>query len=349
VTRSLVASAMAARLSGRRVRLVDLRAAALDRDSSLLGDPDQRERLRDALDELVAAGLVALPAPGGRAWDRGRIDLPHWVTVTVAPPSSTPRVEPRWHARLHGLPALLRERAASDWEWELLLGVQEFLRTGQGRFAAPGRVDDGAVVPMAERLLELAGDEKLLRGRLETRLFRHGVLSLELLRARTVPDPGALPRIGPGPVTLVVENAATVDSLQRSLPAHGEVGRVVWGRGQSLPSVLAGLAAESEPPQALRYFGDLDPPGVSFPGSAHTTLVALGLPPLLPAARLYRVLLQVGTPRPDRTRARRTVPLDWLPADVRSEAARLFGARQRLAQEWLGHDHLRAHDLTDLG
>ncbi|MCF7549780.1 hypothetical protein [Pseudonocardia sp. WMMC193] len=325
---------MAAQLRGRRVPWADLRVAALGRDSSLLGDPDQRERLRAAVDELVAAGLVELPAPGGRSWDRGRIDLPLWVQrVANRESAPEPPRAPAWHVRLSWVPHFLatERRGLSENEWLLLRGVQEMLAGGVATH----------VVPTRERSLDLLGDEKLLDRMLSGRLFTRGGLSLALLQARQVARPITTGAIGPGPVTLIVENVATYDSLSRTLPPDGEVGRLVFGQGNDLGSALSALAAEPEPVRDLRYFGDLDPAGVRIPSRVDTA--ARGLPPLRPAARLYRLLLQVGHPRPGGSGA---ADLDWLPEEVRPRVAALFGAGERLAQEWLGLEQLAHEDLS---
>lgn len=333
---SPVAAAMAAVLSRRRVSWEELRGAALGRDASLLGDPDQRERLRAAVDELVAAGLVELPAPEGRSWDRGRVDLPHWVVrVQRRGSSPEPSRAPAWHVRLSWVPQFLagERRGPTENEWLLLRGVQEMLA---GDLATH-------VVPTRERSLHLLGDEKLLDRMLAGRLFTRGGLSLALLRARQVARPITTGAVGPGPVTLIVENVATYDSLSRTLPPDGEVGRLVFGQGNDLGSALTALAAEPEPVRELRYFGDLDPAGVRIPARADTA--AIGLPTLRPAGVLYRRLLEVGVPRRGGSGS---VALDWLPKDVRPQVAALFAAGERLAQEWLGLEHLTGMDLAEV-
>ncbi|WP_344419085.1 hypothetical protein [Pseudonocardia ailaonensis] len=219
----------------------------------------------------------------------------------------------------------------------LLSGVQDMLR------------EEAAThdVPTAERSLHLLGDEKLLDRMLTGRLFTRGGLSTELLRTRQVGRPVTTGTIGPGPVTLIVENVATYDSLSRTLPRDGSgaVGRLVFGQGNDLRSALAALAAEPVPPRDLRYFGDLDPAGVRIPTRSVTVAAGLGLPPLEPAARLYALLLDVGIPQPGR---KADVDLSWLPGDLRPRVAALFAAGERLAQEWVGLEELAACDLTDV-
>ncbi|MCE3550951.1 hypothetical protein LWC33_05700 [Pseudonocardia sp. RS11V-5] len=203
------------------------------------------------------------------------------------------------------------------------------------------------MVPFAERSLELTGDEKYLDQARTTRLFSEGILTEDLLRASPVSSPLGPERVGDGPVTLLVENVATFHSLVRRLrAAPGPVGAVVLGGGNRLPGVLRSLA--TDPPVELRYFGDLDPPGVRFPGRVDAA--AVGLPPLLPAVSLYSLLVEVGTSRPDRKRSARAgaAPLDWLPAAIRSRTAQLFARGERLAQEWVGYEQLAAQDPTTL-
>ena len=77
-----VARAIAA-TSGKRIHASGLFHAATVADPGLVGDPVARSRFRDALLELEAAALIALPSPASRtAWDRrllpaSRVDHPY--------------------------------------------------------------------------------------------------------------------------------------------------------------------------------------------------------------------------------------------------------------------------------
>ncbi|GAA1856049.1 hypothetical protein GCM10009836_40260 [Pseudonocardia ailaonensis] len=325
------------------VPMEDLRRAAVDSDSSLIAAPDQRHRLRDALEELRDAGLAILPSESGRSWERiPHPPLPLRVARPVGPRDPRPALQPPgrgWHHRLSWVPRFLTTLRPPPTGNEMLLlsGVQDMLR------------EEAAThdVPTAERSLHLLGDEKLLDRMLTGRLFTRGGLSTELLRTRQVGRPVTTGTIGPGPVTLIVENVATYDSLSRTLPRDGSgaVGRLVFGQGNDLRSALAALAAEPVPPRDLRYFGDLDPAGVRIPTRSVTVAAGLGLPPLEPAARLYALLLDVGIPQPGR---KADVDLSWLPGDLRPRVAALFAAGERLAQEWVGLEELAACDLTDV-
>ncbi|MFR9805881.1 hypothetical protein ACL02T_26870 [Pseudonocardia sp. RS010] len=342
------------RSPGRTVQVEALRLAAAAADASLEVAADARHRLLDALQELASAGEIVLPVERGTGWDRTRRPaLPIWVRKAPARPSPpAARREPVRPPELRAVDALFRAHPPGEAQRALVDAVHVFLRDGRGPFhsarrsgAAPVPVEERPAVPFAERSLELTGDEKYLDQAQTTRLFTDGILTPELLRAYTVSSPLGTESLGPGPVTLLVENVATFHSLVRRLrAAPGPVGSVVLGGGSRLAGVLRSLADRPERPLELRYFGDLDPPGVRFPGRSDTA--GLGLPPLLPAVALYTLLVDAGTPRPDRKRSARAgaAPLDWLPAAIRSRTAELFASGERLAQEWVGYEQLVAQD-----
>jgi hypothetical protein len=174
------------------------------------------------------------------------------------------------------------------------------------------------------------------------RLFAPGRLSLDLIAARRTSPPVVRRRVGDGPVTLVVENYATYDSLTAALPADGEVREVVYGAGNTLGVVLTALA-DASPVDTLAYFGDLDVRGLEIAAAGTRLAVDLGLPPLVPAAGLYRLLIEHGhqapaDSKPDAAKVRAAVT--WLPASLRGGVLDLLTAGNRLAQEAVGLDLL---------
>jgi Uncharacterized protein conserved in bacteria C-term(DUF2220) len=238
-----------------------------------------------------------------------------------------------WHADLSWVPAFLTTDRPSAAERSLLRAVNGFLGEGGSNL----------VVPLRERSLQLTGDEKLLDTITRGRLFASGRLSLELLSAARLSPPVVRRRIGAGPVLLLVENYATYHSLAATLPADGEVGTIAYGAGNTLGVVLTTIADENERPEALSYFGDLDVRGLEIAAAGARLAVDLGLPPLNPAERLYRLLVSHGHPAsagnsPDEAKARAAVI--WLPVALRASVLEVLVAGNRLAQEAVGRELL---------
>src|SRR5450759_2571498 len=85
---SPLAARLAAAIAGARKGRVEidvLRDVAQAADLSLVGAPDGRSRLAEALNELAEVGLVALPV-SSRAWDSTVLPaLPRWVAKQSRP------------------------------------------------------------------------------------------------------------------------------------------------------------------------------------------------------------------------------------------------------------------------
>ncbi len=198
-------------------------------------------------------------------------------------------------------------------------------------------------MPLRERSLQLTRDEKALDALSRGRLFTSGRLSLDLLAARRTSPPLVRHAVGDGPVTLLVENWSSYESLAAALPAHGEVGAAVYGAGNTLSTVLAALADEQ--PAALAYFGDLDVRGLEIAASGARLAAELGLPPLVPATVLYRLLVEHGQRGDTNTEAnavRVAEAVAWLPVELRPAVTEVLSAGKRLAQEAVGLELLTA-------
>jgi hypothetical protein len=207
------------------------------------------------------------------------------------------------------------------------------------------------IVPLRERSLQLAGDEKMLDTVSRGRLFAPGRLSLGLLSAVRVSPPLVRQEVGEGPLLLLVENFATYHSLAATLPADGEVGTVGYSAGNTLGTVLTAIADEGQRPQALAYFGDLDTRGLEIAAAGARLATELGLPPLNPAERLYRLLIEHGRPAltgtysgPGKARAAAA----WLPAALRAPVLDILLAGKRLAQEAVGREVLSRADIRSV-
>lgn len=318
-----------------RVPIEELRQAALTADLSFAGSPDARRRLADAIRELEAAGAVTLPRTSAGWAAAPRPSLPRWVARPSTPKPLTAAEPPvSWHAALHWVPEFLRSGRSTSAESALLRSVNAFLGAG----------GSALVVPLRERSLQLIGDEKALDTASRGRLFGPGRLSLELIAARRVSPPVVRRAVGPGPVTLIVENYATYHSLAATLPKGGQVGDVVYGAGNTLTTVLTAIA-DAGGAAALAYFGDLDVRGLEIAAAGARLAAGLGLPAVLPAARLYRLLVDHGTPAvaDGATDARRALnAVTWLPAPLRDQVLQVLLDARRLAQEAVGLELLTA-------
>ena len=306
-------------------------------------DTEKRERLLGLLLELAGANRLTLPA--SRSWERFPAPaLPRFVTIPARLPQHprTRALDVAWHPDL----AWAATPHIDHDHRRFLEQVNLFLANGG---------EDRKVVPIRERSLELCGDEKHLERLVGTALFAPGRLTLELLRVERVFDPFAITRIAAGSLLLVVENATTYRTLCRHLPREGNTAVVGFGGGWQLPARI-GFAADLDPPVTqIRYFGDLDQGGLRIPLKADAQGRTLGLPPVQPAAGLYRLLLQHGKPSPKPTRA---VPssaahdlVSWLPTDLRTLTIDLLTSGQRIAQEWIGTDlldRIGSHQLDRL-
>lgn len=295
--------------------------------------PDRRRRLAAAIDELVEHGLVRRAT---RALDRReRPWLPTYLAVPRdAPPARISAAAARfgWRPELAWAAVL----PLSESEFAFLRAVQEFLKAGGA---------EHPLAPLAERSLALTGDEKVLNGR--GRLFAPGRLTLALLRAERASPPFVHRVVGPGPVALVLENAAAYWSVLRARPTGSPVGLVAFGSGSGFASSVAffaDLREEGVAPSEIRYFGDLDRRGLEVPADASLVAGELGLPAIRPAVALYARLL--GT-----SHRRSAEPLDeetadeivsWLPASLAPEARGLLIEGVAIRQEALGLEVLQA-------
>ncbi|NIK61463.1 Wadjet anti-phage system protein JetD domain-containing protein [Kribbella shirazensis] len=324
-----------------KVDLGVLYDAAVAFDRSLATAPDARSEIRTALDELVVAGVVILPA-SSRGYDqREQPPLPLWVR---RPPRSRsgPRPKPVrvWPAVLEAAGRI----ASREDELAVLEVVAAFLRGGGG--ARPS-------VPVRERSLELFGDEKRLDSLVTTRLFTAGALTFELLRCHQVPIPFASQWV-PGAVDprgtalLIAENHHTYASLLEVTRSHADRGgpgrHVGYGTGNQFPSAVLSMPLLVPQPERILYFGDIDLKGMQIPTVATLNALQAGLPAVVPAIPLYELLFAAPYRLPAKP-----VPADeatavcaWLGELADAACAALVNG-QRLPQEAVGYDVLSRH------
>jgi hypothetical protein len=296
------------------------------------GTVQSRAVLAALLQELAEADQITLPK-ARTAWDPGSPPLPRWIRLPV--PEREPPTRPTppiWRKELHW--ATTAELGAA--QIETLRAVNTWLRdTDDG--------SDTSIVPMRERSWEIFGDEKRLDRLLPTILFAPGRLTLGLLRAKRVPPPLALRRIGDGRTVLVIENSDTYQTLGDLLVEDpGPIRWLAYGAGHGFTASVARLI-DLQDVNAIAYYGDLDTDGLQIPLRAHAVATALGLPPITPASGLYRLLLgqraSAGLDAPDIFEVERLVA--WLPEDLHADAAAVIGGGKRIAQESTGVRLLR--------
>lgn len=324
----------------RRVPLEVLRKETFAAHPELHGDVDTRIRLRNALQELVAAGTVRLPVPGSKTgWDNSMFPaLPTWVVKGAVPAGSAPQ-----RVRRLVYPAWLEAAAAvatRDDEFEFLNRIADWRR---GRTTLP-------MVPLEERSLELFGDEKALAQRSASRLFTSGALTLEMLGCHRTPVPFPSRYIpGTGPTGLLVcENSAAYYSMIKAAlglqPENRPDLHIAFGSGNQFSVGHTEIAFLDPSPTRALYCGDLDIAGIRIAIRAAGAM-ADSLP-LVPAAAHYRWMLEQGSRQPDSSG--KGFPdaagaLGWFPAVLRPRVQELLASGMRISQETVGLEALTAH------
>lgn len=326
--------------SSRRVPLAVLRERAYTVHPWLYGDLDARTRLRESFDELVAAGMVSMPAPHSKnGWEESMFPpLPAWVAKAILPAEVATirlgrRIYPDW---LEAAAAV----ASRDDEFELLNRLADWRRDRP----------DLMLVPIEERSLELFGDEKALGQRAATRLFTSGALTLEALGCHRTPLPlpsrhiaGILPTR-----LLVCENSAAYYSLIKAAEALPPGDRpdlhVAFGVGNQFSVGHAEIAFLDPIPVRALYCGDLDIAGIQI--AARAAQAIAGDLPLRPAVAHYEWMLNHGLRQRDRS-GRESVdlaqPLSWFPAALRPRVHEVVASGMRISQETVGLEALTGH------
>jgi hypothetical protein len=322
-----------------RVPVSDLREQAYTANPTLIGDANARIRLRDALDELVTAGLATLPAAGSKTgWDTNMLpSLPVWVLK----PARTKPAEVDTRRRVY--PSRLEAAAALATrpdEVELLNRVADWLRDHPA--AIP--------VPMEERSLDLFGNEKILGEKVETRLFTSGALTLDLLACHRTPIPLPSQHIfGTGPTRLLVcENRAAYYSIItacRALPFEARPDlHVAFGGGNQFSVGHAEIAFLDPVPTRALYCGDLDQAGIEI--AVRAAAASTGIPVLEPATAHYDWMLRHGRQQPDPSNRSIEDPeplLVWFPEPLRPRIRDLLVTRTKISQETVGLEALTKH------
>lgn len=315
------------------------------------GSYKQREVLLEGLQLAENQGIIKLPQ---KAWERSSDPpLPKFVTriLEVLPVKERWWVHHPWDQRL-------------DWVRDLSQLSEE-----HGEFLR--KVQYGLVHSWFEtkaslkyRSVELTRKEKRLGKLKNTILFDPGRLSLELLGCVSDVMPLAYEIIGKKPIALVFENKepynVALEVLQH-LP-NPPYGIIAYGGGNSFQdSIRSFLSIQvskpyqqqiTSPLERIEYVGDLDWVGLKIAHSANRKAKEHGLPAVVPAVGLHRIMLEnLGNPKIDSIngfpddeieKERKPYPeiLEWLLEEVREEIKRILELKNRVPEEMLTAESL---------
>ncbi|GAA2230379.1 hypothetical protein GCM10010232_15860 [Streptomyces amakusaensis] len=325
--------------------------------------PGYKDELPDA---VLLARLTELVTAEAIGWSAGtvreRYRLPRHITLT--PVKSSVRLKrpaPVWYSELRGV--------APYWD----SGTEKIQAAYEALNAWLHAGDYGSMeIPWRERAMRIFGQHPFFQQHKHPaekvldkfsarpvfsdlselyRLTRSFAVDLPLL-TKTFPrvvelgkEAGFHPVEG-GRGLLVVENSTTYWSIAKRLDSIShDLGYIAWGIGWNFASSIASIAPAHDVSH-IRYFGDLDPAGLRIPLRANTRISGSHIPEVLPAVELYDSLLQLGVPGrvPPRernvSRAEAERLASWLAPHQRPAAIDLMLSGQRLAQEWVGLDHL---------
>ncbi|WP_410646799.1 Wadjet anti-phage system protein JetD domain-containing protein [Amycolatopsis sp. cmx-4-54] len=335
-----------------RLGVDDVRRAFHEATRGRLREDHPEEALAACIDVLCSRGVLRPMA----TTNREKVPLARGFHLQPIVRKLKPVVTPApiWHRELFDLENHWQD--ANPLRRARYAAVNKWLKSG----------DDRTPVPIRERCLDVFATygspechldaEKTLDSRPTAALFGDEERLMRVLRSFRVPPPllsenvleeteGGYRRVGSGDVLLVLENSTTWWSIVEVLPeiTSHRVGHVAWGLGTSFVRSVQSIA-ERHRIAEVRYFGDLDLSGLRIPSQAAKTARIRGLPPVVPAVRLYDALLRLGRPAPSRevAAAERAQPhLAWLDTGHRTAVTDVLSSGNRLAQEWVGLRYLK--------
>ncbi|MDJ0467105.1 Wadjet anti-phage system protein JetD domain-containing protein [Streptomyces sp. H27-C3] len=335
---SPAAAQLSAALQARAERATVSRATLMEAFREALpgaasGD-NARSTLATLLYEVAEHGIFGLPTSRAK-WDAGHPALPEQVRIPTVPPANhaTPRQHVSWRPELNwAYDARLTASQAED-----LLACNRWFRDTHNH---PSR---RTPLSLRERSYEIFRYEKRLDTLVTGALFAPGRLTLEQLATYREPPPLAHHRLGDGDTLLVVENSDTYATLRNLLkPSSGRIGYIAFGSGRAFEASVENIT-ELPGIRRIVYYGDLDAEGIAIPARASINGAQHGLPPVEPAAGLYRLLLAhepTGGDIIDSTKAHGLAA--WLPEGLRQAAHAALTNGQRHAQEATNRRELSA-------
>jgi hypothetical protein len=248
--------------------------------------PAERRLLMAALDSLQTQGVLRLPSPRGRRWDRAaQPAVPTAVELVkeVTPKASSDWRRFPWHPSLHWILDLKRLSAE---QVRFLEQVHRGLVNGD--FQEPA--------PLKYRSLQLTGREKQLASLARSALFGSGRLTLELLGCLSEALPLAWESVGEADAMLIFENAGPFAVACHVLGSMTDppYGVVAYGAGRSVIAALGHLPKLKRTVHHIDYVGDLDARGLDILLGALERAAALGLPPVRPATRFHAAMVSAA-------------------------------------------------------
>jgi hypothetical protein len=298
--------------------------------------------LLDDLGELKRLGAVRYSTKSQDSKNVGRHTVPLRVSIRKDRNPKPDRQIRQWDPRV-----LSETFGATAARLEFLTALDTFLKA---------KPKDAPLVPIKARSLHIFGDEKLLTNRCRTELRRSGNLLENLTPTDLgcyVPDEHYFVFEAfdvRSPTALVVENTETYHLMKRWNAYHGLYRAIIFGAGKAFPAKaphLQKLAADLRT-NDIRYFGDIDVPGLEIAKDAYEALLDISNITFRPSLPLYRACLDIGIgqlsgygSRYDWENEReckvRTWAISWFD-DIRvfGDIDDLIKSRKRLAQEWTG-------------
>jgi hypothetical protein len=341
------------KISAKRIPLADLRVIFAEVFAHRPGIPHRRDWLLKCLEHAAQKSIIAFPKG---AWERtGKPALPKYVNRILETP-----VRNRWWKTFYWHPQL--EWAAdlpylSEKDGEFLKKVQQGLREDWFRQPAP----------LNRRSVELTGKEKRLNDLLKSSLFGEGRLNPQILNITSDVMPLAHEFVGTKPFALVFENKESYNTARSVLEklADAPYGILAYGNGGSfVDSVRDFLRIQNskryqnlfdKPLEQIHYVGDMDWMGLRIAHGASMKAQKYGLPPLVPAAGIHRLMLdslqdsRIPYPNgfPIEEEKKRTKNPDvslagWLPPELRNEALKILMLDNRIPEEMVTAEMLSA-------
>jgi hypothetical protein len=302
----------------------------------------RRNWMIEALRHAEHLGIIRLPSDPGKRWDRtGEPHLP--TQVTRIPEPCAPKIpwwkNQYWHPKLEWIEDL---HDVSEGDRPFLLNVQQGFIAGWFETR----------VPLKYRSIQLTGQEKKLADLFERKtLFGAGKLEVQDLNVSSDILPITYQIVGEHPVAIVFENKSSYNLAFQTLriigPAQSPYGIIAFGYGGGFVDSVrdfeniqtdTGIRLER-----IEYVGDLDWTGITIPQSANTKAQTHGLPSVIPADGIHRLMLNALL-EPSINAANgflgkalkpNPVALEWLTPEVRHDVQRILEMGHRVPEEML--------------
>ncbi len=302
-------------------------------------ESEQPQHLREIIDFLSNDEKIQLPSMNGKSWRAGNPSLPSWIMINLI--ESTTSIIPKayaWHPKLAPFVDNLNLK-----QKEVAFKISEYLKhnTDKGKFEF--------LIPRRERSLKIFKDEKRLDSLSNKGHLLSNNLSLEELGCYDVnwPIPYKQPSTPcPNKAFLIIENHHTFASFCKWNETARHYSGIGYGAGEAFSSLendsieeIISLLNASE----IKYFGDIDPKGISIPARVNQARIAKAMLPILPEIELYEWLLENGIKRSLLKGKQSSYLTGWLSESIEEKIKQLFAENIWFPQEALGYEELQFH------